>query len=33
MMLDQYVAQGALLDFLGQPAPTSLSAAENGAQA
>jgi KDO2-lipid IV(A) lauroyltransferase len=28
MMLDQYVAQGALLDFLGQPAPTSLSAAE-----
>ena len=28
MMLDQYVAQGAILDFLGQPAPTSLSAAE-----
>jgi KDO2-lipid IV(A) lauroyltransferase len=28
MMLDQYVAKGAVLDFLGQPAPTSLSAAE-----
>jgi KDO2-lipid IV(A) lauroyltransferase len=28
MMLDQYVADGTLLDFLGQPAPTSLSAAE-----
>jgi KDO2-lipid IV(A) lauroyltransferase len=28
MMLDQYVADGAILDFLGQPAPTSLSAAE-----
>lgn len=28
MMLDQYVSKGELLDFLGQPAPTSLSAAE-----
>lgn len=28
MMLDQYVADGAMLDFLGQLAPTSLSAAE-----
>lgn len=28
MMLDQYVAKGAVLDFLGKPAPTSLSAAE-----
>jgi KDO2-lipid IV(A) lauroyltransferase len=28
MMVDQYVVDGALLDFLGRPAPTSLSAAE-----
>ncbi|MCU4653889.1 lysophospholipid acyltransferase family protein [Roseibacterium sp. SDUM158016] len=28
MMLDQYVADGAILDFMGQPAPTSLSAAD-----
>jgi KDO2-lipid IV(A) lauroyltransferase len=28
MMLDQYVADGAILDFIGHPAPTSLSAAE-----
>jgi KDO2-lipid IV(A) lauroyltransferase len=28
MMLDQYVADGEILDFLGHPAPTSLSAAE-----
>jgi KDO2-lipid IV(A) lauroyltransferase len=28
MMLDQYVADGAVLDFLGKPAPTSLSAAD-----
>lgn len=28
ILIDQYVAQGALLDFLGQPAPTALSAAE-----
>ena len=28
MMLDQYVATGEVLDFLGQPAPTSLAAAE-----
>lgn len=28
MLLDQYVASGAVLDFLGHPAPTSLSAAE-----
>ncbi|MDG4648037.1 lysophospholipid acyltransferase family protein [Roseibacterium sp. SDUM158017] len=28
MMLDQFVADGAILDFMGQPAPTSLSAAE-----
>ncbi|MFW5655249.1 MAG: lysophospholipid acyltransferase family protein, partial [Roseicyclus sp.] len=28
MMLDQHVADGALLDFMGQPAATSLSAAE-----
>lgn len=28
MMIDQYVADGAVLDFLGKPAPTSLSAAE-----
>jgi KDO2-lipid IV(A) lauroyltransferase len=28
MMLDQFVSDGAMLDFLGKPAPTSLSAAE-----
>lgn len=28
ILIDQYVARGALLDFLGQPAPTALSAAE-----
>lgn len=28
ILIDQYIAQGALLDFLGQPAPTALSAAE-----
>jgi KDO2-lipid IV(A) lauroyltransferase len=28
ILIDQYVAQGRLLDFLGQPAPTALSAAE-----
>jgi KDO2-lipid IV(A) lauroyltransferase len=28
ILIDQYVAQGALLDFLGQLAPTALSAAE-----
>lgn len=28
MMLDQFVSDGAMLDFLGHPAPTSLSAAE-----
>jgi KDO2-lipid IV(A) lauroyltransferase len=28
MMLDQYVADGTVLDFMGQPAATSLSAAE-----
>jgi KDO2-lipid IV(A) lauroyltransferase len=28
MMLDQYVADGEILDFMGHPAPTSLSAAE-----
>lgn len=28
MMLDQYVAGGEMLDFIGHPAPTSLSAAE-----
>ena len=28
ILIDQFIAQGALLDFLGQPAPTALSAAE-----
>lgn len=28
ILIDQYFARGALLDFLGQPAPTALSAAE-----
>ncbi|KPQ08237.1 MAG: lipid A biosynthesis lauroyl acyltransferase [Rhodobacteraceae bacterium HLUCCA12] len=28
MVIDQYMAHGAMLDFLGKPAPTALSAAE-----